>query len=417
MSLFSTLAILLSLSAVLSYANERTLRLPTTVALMASSMGLSLGLVGLGVAGIDVGDWAQALLERVDFDEALLEGMLSYLLFAGALHIKLDELKEHRTVIATLATVGVVLSTVLVGTAMYAVLGWLHVDMPLSYALVFGALISPTDPIAVIGILKTARAPKSLATNIAGESLFNDGVGVVVFVVLLGIAEGHAQSPGSVAWLLAQEALGGALFGWALGQGCYLMLRSVDHYHLEVLITLALVTGGYAVAMALHVSGPIAVVVAGLLVGNKGRALGMSDITRDRVDTFWELIDEILNAVLFVLIGLEIILVRIDRTLALASLAAVVIALTARLLVVGMPVTLMRRSRGFVRGTARIMTWGGLRGGISVALALSLPPSAEREKILAITYFVVAFSVIVQGLTVGRLVRRFAPEPPAPTPG
>lgn len=406
MPLFSILAVLVTLSALLSYVNHRTLRLPTTIALMASSMGLSLLVVSLDRFGVGLEHEARALLASIDFDAALLEGMLSYLLFAGALHVDLDRLREHRFIILVLSTAGVATSTLLIGSAMYWVLSALGATVPYAYALVFGALISPTDPIAVLGILKKVGAPKALEVQIAGESLFNDGVGVVVFLVLVNVAQGGDVTASGIASLFLIEAVGGAAFGLVIGSLSYWLIRTVDDYHLEILITLSLVTGGYAAAMALHVSGPIAVVVAGLLVGNQGRARAMSELTRQHLDTFWEIVDEVLNAVLFVLIGLEIVLVEFDPRLTVAGAVAVIVSLGARFLVVGLPVSVLRKFRSLPRGTVRVMTWGGLRGGISVALALSLPESDLRQVLLTITYHVVAFSVIVQGLTVGTVLGR-----------
>ncbi len=332
-------------------------------------------------------------------------GMLSFLLFAGALHININDLARHKWVILTLASGGVLLSTVIVGTLTWWLLAAFGLQLSFVYCLLFGALISPTDPVAVLGILKTAGVPKSLETKIAGESLFNDGVAVVVFIVLFRIATGGAEvSPGGIAGLFLLEALGGLLFGLAIGFAAYAMLKSVDSYQVEILITLALVMGGYALAHAMHVSGPIAIVVAGLLIGNHGRLLAMSKTTRQHLDTFWELLDEILNAVLFVLIGLEILLLVFTRQYFLAGLLAIPIVLLARLLSVGLPIALMRQVRSFSPHVIKILTWGGLRGGISVALALSLPPGPERNLIVAITYIVVVFSIAVQGLTVGKLV-------------
>ncbi|MFQ5992652.1 MAG: cation:proton antiporter, partial [Nitrospiraceae bacterium] len=347
------------------------------------------------------------LLRNIDFDKTLLHGMLSFLLFAGALHIDINDLIERKWSIGSLATVGTILSTFLVGTVTWFVLGWLGIGLSYMYCLLFGALISPTDPIAVLGILKTAGAPKSLEMNITGESLFNDGVGIVVFLVMLEVATGtHGFSAGHIGLLFVQEAIGGALFGLVIGYLCYLMLKSVDNYQVEILITLALVAGGYALADALHLSGPIAVVVAGLLIGNHGRLFGMSEKTRAHLDLFWELVDEILNAVLFVLIGLEVLVLTFTRQYLLASLLIIPLVLVARFVAIGIPVTLLRTFRPFSPGAIRIMTWGGLRGGISVALALSLPLGPERDVILAITYAVVVFSIVVQGLTLERLVER-----------
>jgi CPA1 family monovalent cation:H+ antiporter len=301
----------------------------------------------------------------------------------------------------------VVLSTFLVGAAIWGLTHLFGLDLPFLHALLFGALISPTDPIAVLGILKTAGAPRDLEVMIAGESLFNDGVGVVVFTMIMGfIAGGHEVSFGGAAQLFLVEAVGGGFFGLVLGYAAYRLLRTVDHYVVEILITLSLVAGGYALADALHTSGPIAMVIAGLFIGNHGRVFGMSDRTRVHLDTFWALIDEILNALLFVMIGLEVLIVEVQPFSLILGLLAIPIVLAIRGLSVGAPITLLRRIRTYPRGTILMMTWCGVRGGISIALALALPPSPQRDLVLLITYTVVLFSILVQGLTIGRLVRR-----------
>ncbi len=405
------IALLITLTAVFSYLNHRFIKLPTTIGVMALAMLSSLALMSLGELGYaSIEQRAETIIASVDFNEVLMQGLLSLLLFAGALHVDLEELALKKWPIGVLATVGVVASTFLVGIATWIVLQFLFgVPVSLPYCLVFGALISPTDPIAVLGILKSAGAPKGLEIKIAGESLFNDGVAVVVFAILLGLAAGGADvTVGGVILLFIEEALGGIVFGLAIGYVAYLLLKSIDSYDIEVLITLALVLGGYALAIHLHVSGPIAMVVAGLMIGNHGRRLAMSDTTRDHLDAFWEMIDEILNAVLFVLIGLEVVILTFERDYLLASLLIVPLVLLARLISVGVPVAIMQRQFGFkfTPHVVKIMTWGGLRGGISVALALSLPPGPEREVVLALTYLVVLFSILVQGLTVGPLIRR-----------
>jgi len=291
------------------------------------------------------------------------------------------------------------------GTLIHFALGWLGFELSYVWCLLFGALISPTDPVAVIGILKTAKVPRALEIQIAGESLFNDGIGVVAFIVLSEIAvAGQDVSAGHIGILFVEEAVGGAVFGFVMGWIAYRLLKSVDNYRVEVMLTLALVMGGYALASAIHVSGPIAVVVAGLFIGNHGRRFAMSDTTRQNLDAFWALIDEILNALLFVMIGLEILVLAFTRDLFFAGLLAIPAILLARWVSVVVPVTFIRCWREFTPGAVTIMTWGGLRGGISVALALSLPASREREIVLAVTYIVVIFSILVQGLTLERVV-------------
>ena len=407
MSPIDLIAILITISALFSYLNHRYLRFPTVIGLMTIAIVTSMGLVFLGYLGFGIEDRAEDLLGRIDFNKTLLHGMLSILLFAGALHINLDDLAEQKWIISSLAIGGVLLSTFMIGILAWWMLGLLGVSIPFIYGLLFGALISPTDPIAVLGILKTAGAPKSLETKITGESLFNDGVGVVVFLVLLElVTEGHDIGISDVLWLFVKETGGGILFGAAIGFAVYRMIKSVDDYAVVIMVTLALVIGGYSLADALHLSGPLAIVVAGLLIGNHGRLLAMSDKTREHLDTFWELSDEIFNTILFVLIGLELLVLTFNPSYLLAGLLMIPIVLLSRFVSVGIPVSLMRWRRSFSPHAVKIMTWGGLRGGISVALALSLPKGNEREIILAITYIVVVFSILVQGLTIGKLIKR-----------
>lgn len=406
MALLDIAALLIVLAAVFSFINHRFIRLPTTIGLMVISLFLSLSLIGAGHLGLDIQSYAIDLFAKIDFNETVMQGMLSFLLFAGALHINLNDMIKQKWVIGILATVGILLSASIVGLSIWLLSDLLSLHLPLIYCLLFGALIAPTDPIAVLGLLKTVKAPKTLETKIAGESLFNDGVAVVLFIILLRLATEQGEiTAAEVIGLFLVEAVGGAFFGLGLGWVSYRMLRQIDNYQVEVLITLALVMGGYALANALHLSGPIAVVVAGLLIGNHGRDFAMSTKTREHLDTFWELVDEVLNAVLFVLIGLEVLLLKFTEQYFLAGLIAIPIVLLARLISVGIPVNLLRRIRRFSPHVIKILTWGGLRGGISVALALSLPAGQARDEIVAITYIVVVFSIIVQGLTVKRLLR------------
>ncbi|MBV9125517.1 MAG: sodium:proton antiporter, partial [Planctomycetes bacterium] len=348
------------------------------------------------------------------FSQALLHGMLGFLLFAGSLHLSLNELAQQKLTIAALATLGVVLSTLVVGGLTWTVFWGLGQSMPPIYCLLFGALISPTDPIAVLAMLKHLKAPRPLEVTIAGESLFNDGVGVVVFLGLLEVAVGgHGFEPGRLARLFLQEAVGGAVFGLLAGLVVYWLLKSVDAYQVEILLSLALVAGGYALAEALNLSGPIAMVVAGLVIGNHGRQFAMSSETSRNLDLFWELVDEILNAVLFVLMGLEMLVITFTTSYLVAGVLAIVIVLVGRLVSVGLATWMLRRLQPVDRATFRILIWGGLRGGLSVAMALSLPTHLdgsevpEREGILVITYVVVVFSILVQGLTIGPLTRRW----------
>ncbi|SHF40390.1 monovalent cation:H+ antiporter, CPA1 family [Modicisalibacter ilicicola DSM 19980] len=400
------IAIIVTLTAILAWFNQQFIRLPTTIGVMAIALALSWGMHGLawlGFSGIE--DRAESWLARIDFNELLMEGMLSLLLFAGALHIDLDRLRRYRWSIGFLATLGVVISTLAIGSAAYFLLGFFGFSVPWMYCLVFGALISPTDPIAVLGILRKANAPVDLELRIVGESLFNDGVAVVVFTVLLGAATGsEALTVAHVGKLFLLEAGGGVALGLIVGGLAYVLMRSIDEYRIEVLISLAVVLGGYALALQLHVSGPIAMVVAGLLIGNKARQSAMSATTREQLDAFWELIDEILNTLLFVLIGLEVLLIPFETGHLWVGAGLIVVLLVVRFATIGVPVMLLREQLGFRRGSVRILTWGGLRGGISVALALAIPSGETRDVLLTVTYLIVLFSILVQGLTIGRVV-------------
>lgn len=406
MDLLNIISILITLSALFSYINYRYIGLPTSIGIMVIGLLVSLGVIAAGVLGVGIVREAEVFVKSIDFNTSLMQGMLSFLLFASALHVNLNDLMKQKAPILLLSSIGVVASTFMVGTGTWYLLAWLGLDLPLIYCLLFGALISPTDPIAVMSILKSAGAPKSLETKIAGESLFNDGVAVVVFIVLMGIASGGSDiNTGSIALLFIEEAIGGSLFGLLIGYIAYRMLRSVDNYQLEVMITLAVVMGGYALASAIHVSGPLAMVIAGLFIGNHGRLFGMSDHTREHVDNFWHLIDEILNAVLFLLIGIEILAIEWNSGYLTAGLLLIPLTLAARFISVGSIIGLMRKRRPFSPGVIKILTWGGLRGGISVALALSIPAGIARDEILTFTYVIVVFSILVQGLTVGRLIK------------
>jgi len=415
MSLLSISSLLITVSALFAYVNYRTLKLPTTIGIMVISLLFSVVLVLLGKLGLSSGvETARDIVSQIEFDEALLNGMLAFLLFAGAMHIDLKELLKSKWIIGLLASFGVVLSTFLVAGAAYAVFSLLGINMPFIYCLLFGSLIAPTDPVAVLGVLKTAGASKSLETKIAGESLFNDGVAIVIFLTIFGIAiNGDPLSAQHIAVLFVQEAIGGALFGFACGWVVMQMLKGVDNYQVEVLLTLALVAGGATGAAALHLSAPIAVVVAGLMIGNHGKRDAMSETTIQHLDTFWELVDEILNAILFLLIGIEVVLITFNSTIWIAGLALTVFALAARMIAVSIPVSLLKLRRDFHPHIIKILTWGGLRGGISVALALSIPASEQRDVVVACTYVIVVISIVLQGLTIGRLIKATSQEPSA----
>ncbi|MBT3369990.1 MAG: sodium:proton antiporter [Rhodospirillaceae bacterium] len=410
------IATLLGLAAMFGYLNHRFLRLPRTIGLVLIAMTASLGALAIDAAvpGWGVGPGLRAALIEIDFTAALMHGMLGFLLFAGALHVDLAQLAKRRWPIAAMATGGLLLSTALIGGGIWLAFDLVDLGLPLIYCLLFGALISPTDPVAVLGILKTAKVPASLEAKIAGESLFNDGVGVVVFVILLAMAtsdgDGASMDVLAIATLFLREAVGGAVLGLAAGAIAFWALRSIDEYNLEVIITLALVTVTYEVAHLLHTSGPIAVVVAGLLIGNHGTRLAMSETTRSHLTNFWTLIDEILNAVLFLLIGLEVVVISTVPGLMWVALIAIPLVLGARFVAVAIPIGLLGLWRDFTKGAIPVLTWGGLRGGISVALALSLPAGTEKDAIVTVCYAVVVFSILVQGLTIGHLVAWVVPE-------
>lgn len=401
-------AILISISALFAYINHRFIGLPMTIGVLIIAMLASLFVSVLGLLGFgDIQLHAEHLLKSIDFNATLLNGMLSFLLFAGAMHVNLNELREQKLVILSLATVGVCLSTFLVGTATYYLLSVLSCHMDYLYCLIFGALISPTDPIAVMATVKRLGVDKQLETAIAGESLFNDGVGVVVFTVLILLLNSPDQIDAAhVGIIFLKEAVGGIIFGLVLGGIGYYMINSIDNYKVEILITLALVMGGYGLALYLHTSGPIAIVVAGLLTGNVLRKHAMSDKTRHSIDDFWELIDEILNVILFALIGLEILIIPFESQWFLAGLMLIFTVIFVRLISVGLPVMLLSLKVKVIPNLVKILVWGGLRGGISVALALSLPEGESRDLILFLTYVVVVFSIVVQGLTIGPFIKK-----------
>ena len=412
MTFYDIAAILITLTGLFSYLNHRLVRLPGVIGIMVITLVFSLGLLLLGQAGlIGFDDQIREMLADLDFHDTLMHGMLGALLFAGALHVEINDLLQRRWIISLLATFGVLVSTLLVGGLAWICFQLLGLDADLRYCLLFGALISPTDPIAVLGIMKQVGAPPDLKTIITGESLFNDGMGVVVFLSLLLLLQGHSPpDPAAIGHLLLLEVGGGIGFGLILGYGCYFLLKQVDRYQVEILLTLAVVAGGYRLAELLHLSAPLAIVVAGLLVGNRGRHLGMSATTRRHLDSFWELVDETLNGVLFVLIGLEVLVLPLDRKAVLAGALLIPAVLFARLISVGGAMGLLAGlKRHCERGTVPILTWAGLRGGISVALALALPPGRERTLILTVTYLVVIFSILVQGLSTGALIRRLRP--------
>ncbi len=413
LSIFEIAASLLALSAFFGWINHVFIKLPHTIGLLAMALVASLALLlaewlwpSLGVT-----DAVQLAIGQIDFFATVMEGMLAFLLFAGALHVDFDFLKDQKWAIGVMASFGVVLSTVIVGSGFWFLSGILGLQIPFAWALVFGALISPTDPVAVLSLLKSINVPHSLEAKIAGESLFNDGVGVVVFTILLAVALQTGHDGGGIDFLhvgelFFVEALGGAVLGLATGWLAYRAMAYMDEYTLEILISLGVVAATYAIAIRLHISGPIAVVMTGLLVGNRGVRVGMSEITQKHLFGFWELIDEILNSVLFLLIGLEVLVLTLDPSSGWLVLITIPLVLSARFISVLLPISVLSFWLQFTRGAVPVLTWGGLRGGISVALALSLPDIEYKPVILSATYGVVLFSIFVQGLSVKGLINR-----------
>ncbi len=406
MTLYATFSIIIVLAALFAYLNHRFIKLPASIGLMLIALLTSLTLVVIGTVYPVLLKDASNILKNFDFSELLLGSMLSFMLFAGAIHIKLDELKKEKLPVILFSTLSVILSTFIIGTGIYYLLSLFNLQTSYIYCLLFGSLISPTDPIAVLSILKSVKISKSLEMKLAGESLFNDGVAVVVFLTLLQVA----QKPLSFHWLdiaglFIREAFGGLMLGIVIGYLGFLLMRSIDNYRVEVLLTLAMVMGGYSLASILHISGPLAMVAAGILTGN-GKKYSMSDITTEYVDKFWELVDDILNTILFVLIGLELLLIPFVSSYVLLGIITIIMVVLTRFISIWLPAQIIRLKEKINNRTILILTWGGLRGGISIALALSLKPEFSKDLFLALTYFVVAFSILFQGLTIGRLARR-----------
>ncbi|MCF6321653.1 MAG: sodium:proton antiporter [Rhizobiaceae bacterium] len=413
LSLFEIAASLLALSAFFGWLNFVFIKLPHTIGLLAMALVASMLLLAAEKLwpALGVTDTVQAAIGQIDFYATVMEGMLAFLLFAGALHVDYDFLKDQKWVIGIMATFGVVLSTLIVGSGFWYLSGLFGMQIPFAWALVFGALISPTDPVAVLSLLKSINLPHSLEAKIAGESLFNDGVGVVIFTILLAVAIGTSFENGGIDFievgqLFFVEAIGGAVLGLVTGWIAYRAMSHMDEYTLEILISLGVVAATYAIALRLHLSGPIAVVVAGLLVGNRGVRVGMSENTRKHLFAFWELIDEILNSVLFLLIGLEVLVLALDPSTGWLVLSSIPLVLASRFISVFTPIAFLSRWLPFTKGAVPVLTWGGIRGGISVALALSLPDNEYKAIILSATYGVVLFSIFVQGLTVRALINR-----------
>lgn len=416
MELYYSFSVLIVLASFFAYLNIRFLKLPSTIGIMIIAMITSIILVVFGNVFPDSLTNFSKLIADFDFTEVLMGAMLNFLLFAGAIHINLKDLREQRGPIMVFSTVSVIISTFAVAALLYYIVPFFGITIPFIYCLLFGALISPTDPIAVLSILKNANVPKSLETKIAGESLFNDGVAVVVFAVILQLAQGASDdfSMANVSWLLVKEALGGFILGTLLGIGASKAMRKIDDYNVSVLITLSVVMGGYLIAHAMHISGPLTMVAAGIIIGNYGKKSAMSATTKDYLNKFWELIDEILNAILFLFIGFELLLIPNILSFWGIGVACIVIVLFSRFMSIWIPTIIIPFKRKFERSTIKILVWGGLRGGVSIALALSIEEGPNKQIILAITYFVVVFSIIVQGLTIGKLANKILPKAQKP---
>ena len=413
MELYYSFSVLIVLASFFAYLNLRYLKLPSTIGIMIIAMITSILLVITGNIFPKTFNHFSTLLQDVDFTEVLMGAMLNFLLFAGAIHINLKDLTEQRGPIIIFSTVSVIISTFAVGGMLYFIAPLVHLQIPFIFCLLFGSLISPTDPIAVLGVLKEAKVRKSLETKVAGESLFNDGVAVVVFAVILQLAQGSEINTSffNISWLLIKEALGGFLLGTLLGIGASNAMRKIDDYKVSVLITLSVVMGGYLIAHSMHISGPLTMVAAGIVIGNYGKNTAMSATTKDYLNKFWELIDEILNAILFLFIGFELLIIQNLTSYTIIGLICIVIVLISRFISIYIPVLLIPFKNKFSNGTIKVLVWGGLRGGVSIALVLSMDEGPYKAILVAVTYFVVVFSIIVQGLTVGKVAAKvLSPE-------
>jgi CPA1 family monovalent cation:H+ antiporter len=408
MTFYNTLTIIIVLAAAFGYINYRFIKLPNTIAIMLMSLAVSLLLIATSWIHPAIFNKSILLISSVNFYNLLMKVMLSFLLFGGSIHIDAGNLKKQAMPVLTFSTIGVILSTFIVGILFFLAAGLFNLQISFIECLLFGALISPTDPIAVLGILREAKIPQSLEVKITGESLFNDGVAVVIFISIFDLMQAGTEniSVSNALLLFLKEAVGGILFGAVLGYAGFIILKSIDNYKVEFMITLAMVMGGYLLADKLHISGPLAMVVAGIITGNKSRREGMSNTTRDYVDKLWEMIDEILNAILFLFIGLQMLVIPFNMLVLWLGLLSILILLTARYISVALPINLLLFKTTFEKKSATILTWGGLRGGISVALALSLPAGSYKEVIVSVTYIIVLFSITVQGLTIGKLVKK-----------
>jgi CPA1 family monovalent cation:H+ antiporter len=409
MELYYSFSVLIVLASFFAYINHRFLKLPSTIGIMSMAIVASIVIRFAGDRLFpDTSSHIVNLISGLDFTEVLMGAMLNFLLFAGAIHVNIADLKEQRLPVLTFSTLSVVVSTFVIGILVYYLIPLFGLELPFIYCLLFGALISPTDPIAVLGILKKADVPKSLETKIAGESLFNDGVAVVLFAVILQLTQTDAVDLtfGGVSWLLAKEAIGGLLLGALLGITASKAIKGIDDYIVSALITLSVVMGGYLIAHSFHISGPMTMVAAGLIIGNYGKRVAMSPVTKDYLTKFWELIDEILNAILFLFIGFELLLIPDLQSYWIVSVVAIFVVLFARFISIWGPSLIVPFKPKFSRGTLTVLVWGGLRGGVSIALVLSVNSELYKDLLLEMTYFVVVFSILVQGLSIGRVSQR-----------
>jgi CPA1 family monovalent cation:H+ antiporter len=409
MELYYSFSVLIVLASFFAYINHRFLKLPSTIGIMTMAIVASIIIRFAGDRLFpNTSTHIVNLISSLDFTEVLMGAMLNFLLFAGAIHVNIADLRQQRLPVLTFSTLSVILSTFIVGFLVYHLIPFFGLELPFIYCLLFGALISPTDPIAVLGILKNADVPKTLETKIAGESLFNDGVAVVLFAVILQLTQTEAVDLtfGGISWLLAKEALGGLLLGLLLGYTASKAIKGIDDYIVSALITLSVVMGGYLIAHSIHISGPMTMVAAGLIIGNYGKRVAMSPITKDYLTKFWELIDEVLNAILFLFIGFELLLIPDLQSYWLVSVVAIFVVLFARFISIWGPSLVVPFKPKLSRGTLTVLVWGGLRGGVSIALVMSVNSPLYKELLLEMTYFVVVFSILVQGLTIGKVSHR-----------
>ncbi|MGV3529032.1 MAG: cation:proton antiporter [Flavisolibacter sp.] len=414
MELYYSFSILIVLASLFAYINYRFIKLPSTIGIMLMAIFVSIVIRFSGHSFFpDTTAHLTTLIKELDFTEVLMGAMLNFLLFAGAIHVNIADLRTQRMPVLLFSTVSVIISTFAIAGITYYMAPLLGVELPLIYCLLFGALISPTDPIAVLGILRKAKVSKSLETKITGESLFNDGVAVVLFAVLLQLAQEPEVdiSIPHVSWLLVKEAIGGMLLGLALGYLASKAMKSIDDYIISVLLTISVVMGGYLIARAVHISGPLTMVAAGLLIGNYGKKVAMSEVTKDYLTKFWELIDEILNAILFLFIGFELLLIPDLSAYWLISVASIFVVLAARLVSILIPAKLVPFRPRLKKGSVTMLVWGALRGGVSIALVISIPNGIYKDVLLEMTYFVVVFSIVVQGLSVGAVSKRVLKKP------